>query len=383
MITGTILAFSLNMQNDQLKASAFFGEASENRSEFKHIPALDGMRGISVLAVMFYHLGFFVPEINPYASGGFMGVQLFFVLSGFLITSILLKEIGKTGGINLKNFYWRRTLRLVPAFWAYLLVIYVSVGAILPAAAAAKYDGYNFAAAFFYVMNWQFYFSEHNLVFLLIITWSLAIEEQFYVFWGLTLAVMVKLKVSKNGLFFFTLGLIFLIILARNLRALSGEPPHNLYHATDTRIDAILIGCVAAFVYMWRVPLNQKYFNRLAVLCTGAMAVCFAVYEYKQVETYITGLPLFSFSAAILILWFANKEKSFFHKLLENRPLRYVGEISYGLYLWNMLGIMISDRFFDSKIMIAGGALVLTFCFAAFSFKFIERPFLKMKSRFS
>src|SRR5690348_12081815 len=90
--------------------------APPSKSFFKHMPALDGLRGVAIIVVMIYHLEWLVPELHPYVKGGFLGVDIFFVLSGFLITSILLSEREKTGKISLRNFYVRRCLRLIPAF---------------------------------------------------------------------------------------------------------------------------------------------------------------------------------------------------------------------------------------------------------------------------
>lgn len=154
---------------------------------FAHYPVLDGLRAIAIVAVMFYHAALFVPELKAYTSGGFLGVDIFFVLSGFLITSVLLKEFDRSGTISLRNFFARRFLRLAPAFWLFLGSIFLFGDILLPADQSTLiYSNNNFLYSFFYLMNYHRALSGPETGNLNHI-WSLSIEEQFYLIWSLIL----------------------------------------------------------------------------------------------------------------------------------------------------------------------------------------------------
>jgi peptidoglycan/LPS O-acetylase OafA/YrhL len=355
--------------------------------DFKHVPALDGLRGIAIIAVMFFHLGAITPLIAPFTKGASLGVQLFFVLSGFLITSILLKEHGRTGRIDLKNFYMRRTLRLVPAFWFYLIFVFIFGRYILPPdLVAAHYEGTHFLSAFLYYHNWDYFFSQQSLV-LIKHSWSLAIEEQFYIFWSLALWFAVRFKAGRPLTLIATVFLIWLVIVQRAVRAGAGESPERLYFGTDTRVDALLIGSLAAFVYMWKiVPLKVFLSRGFSLLALGAGFVLTAVFSFNnhwQQEFYISALPIFAIAAAVVALWFVTREKSLAHLIIENRPLRYIGEISYGLYLWNNVSILLAENLFESALPQFSFAVLLNISIAAVTYHKIEKFFLKMKSRYS
>ena len=123
---------------------------------FRHMPVLDGIRAVAILAVMAYHLQWLVPELGNFTSGGYLGVDIFFVLSGFLITSVLLKEQDRCGNVSLKNFFLRRFLRLAPALWAFLIILYFGAGYLLPEEASrVVYGNHNFLYAFLYLTNWH------------------------------------------------------------------------------------------------------------------------------------------------------------------------------------------------------------------------------------
>ncbi len=115
-----------------LGAEAAASETADGTTRFRHFPALDGFRAIAIITVMYYHLTYLVPSVGFFADGGYLGVDIFFVLSGFLITSVLLKEHGRSGTISLKNFFVRRILRLGPALWVFLLLLYLFGNLLLP-----------------------------------------------------------------------------------------------------------------------------------------------------------------------------------------------------------------------------------------------------------
>jgi peptidoglycan/LPS O-acetylase OafA/YrhL len=366
------------------------GAAAAVVTEFRHIPALDGLRGVAVLAVMFYHLELLVPWLGPISHGGFLGVDIFFVLSGFLITSVLLKEQSKTGQINLKNFYMRRIFRLIPAYWVFLAVLFLFGNYLLsPLAAKTIYDNYsyNFILAFLYLMNWNRASAETAVAGNLNHTWSLSIEEQFYIFWSLVMYLAFSEKRSRKTIFFITIGSVAVVICWRIGRALNGTPYDVMYYSTDTRIDALLIGCAASMIYMWKlVPASffkTAYFNLLVfVMYIGAVWVFFNA-SSKDISLYTALLPLFTASTAIIILWLMTREKTPVHFLLENKFLGWIGKISYGLYLWHFLAYEFSKETFSSAEVQITAGIILAFAVSALSYYLVEQPFLKIKNRFS
>jgi peptidoglycan/LPS O-acetylase OafA/YrhL len=355
---------------------------------FRHIPALDGLRGIAILTVMVYHLEKLAPDFHEVTKGGFLGVDIFFVLSGFLITSILLKEHGKTGKINLKNFYLRRLFRLIPAYWLFLSVLYVFGAYLLPPQESALiYSNYNFPIAFFYFTNWNRAAADGGVAGNLDHTWSLSIEEQFYIIWSLVLFFAFTEKRSRRAIFTLTLASVALIIFWRMARALTGTTADILYYSTDTRIDALLIGCAASMVYMWKlIPASffrSVYFDLIALAAYITAALVFFNSSYHDVSLYTAHLPLFTTATAIIILWLMTREKTPVHFLLENKILQWVGKISYGLYLWHYLMYEFSKKTFSAvEVQIVAG-LALAFAVSALSYYLVELPFLKIKNKFS
>lgn len=191
----------------------------------QRIPELDGVRGIAILAVFLNHT-------QPTLSGGFLGVDLFFALSGFLITGILLNEFNRTGSISLRSFYYRRALRLLPALVVFLLVC----------APWAHWQATT--ATMFYFANW------HSFEFLgpLVHTWSLSVEEQFYIAWPVVLLLLLRLKLSKTAIAAGLITIIALIFIWRLYLLKSGASWERAYKGTDTHTEGLLIGCVIALV---------------------------------------------------------------------------------------------------------------------------------------
>lgn len=376
--------------NENILSASVSAVADEPKSKeavsFRYIPALDGLRGIAILTVMIYHLEGLIPALHPYVKGGFLGVDIFFVLSGFLITSILLKEYEKEGQISLKNFYLRRFFRLAPAFWTFLLALYFLGNVILPdRQAEAIYNNNNFFFAFSYLMNWHSATND-GLSGNLNHAWSLAIEEQFYILWSLILYKAFDEKRERKQIFAFTSATVLILIVLRAVRALNGVDTNVLYYSTDTRIDALLIGCVAAMIHTWRLLPQKLYSNRLfsvAVLMSAATALLVLfTFSHEDKFLYCGPLSIFSMSVGLTILWLTTRQKSIVKKLLELRFLRWVGQISYGLYLWHYAFYEFGRKTFDAVPIQISVGLCLAFAVSAVSFYLIEKPFLKIKEKF-
>ncbi len=354
--------------------------------KFKHIPALDGIRGIAILMVMIYHLIALVPELNSIAKGGFLGVDVFFVLSGFLITSILIREYEEHGQINLKKFYLRRFLRLIPAFWIFLICIYFFGNYLLPPDRAKTIYTYNnLFYAFSYLMNWHGAFD--GLTGILTHTWSLAVEEQFYIIWSLILFTVFAEKTKRNQIFILTSILILGLILWRLFRLYISTSTLTLYYSTDTRIDSLLIGCAAAMIYSWRLLPEKFYvsrqFNFLALASLVTIFIMLQGFDKFDPLLYCGPISIFAMAVAIMILWILNRQRSLPKTILEIKPLRWLGQISYGLYLWHGPFYEFGKKMFESvpvQIIVGVGLALIV---STISFYFIEKPFLNLKSKFS
>lgn len=378
---------TIAVESDVKEESILNAEIKEE-IKFSHFPVLDGVRGIAVLIVMLYHLEYLLPEWHSVLKGGFLGVDVFFVMSGFLITSILIKEHSKTGNINLKNFYLRRFLRLAPALWFFLIIICLFGYTILPFyQAELLYKNNNFIYAALYLMNWHQVINRvetGNLNH----TWSLAIEEQFYIIWSLALFAFFYVKESRRKITFFTAFLVLGLIIWRGVRVYNGADSTELYYSTETRIDALLIGCLAAMAYNWQI-LPRKFFesNNYNLFTFFAFLTATAIiflYSHNDAALYYGALSVFAFSVAIILIWLISFPKpTIFHNCLEFKPLRWIGQISYGLYLWHYASYEFSKMTFENTYLQVILGITIAFSISSFSYYLVEKPFLKTKLKYS
>ena len=348
-----------------------------------HLAALDGLRGVAVLTVMFFHATLYR---GPYPSGGFLGVDFFFVLSGFLITALLMQEWQGSGGVALGAFYARRALRLLPALFALIAVILLVPGVFYQSARPWRAAG----LAALHTTNWVMAFGGN--VGFLDHTWSLTIEEQFYLLWPPLLVFLLSRRVGRPVI----LAVVTIGILAPTwlrLELWHGLPSvKRLYYGLDTRFDALLIGCLVALIASWDLVPRSRRARRaiqlVAALSAVILAVCVATMEEESSLTYHGLGTLAAVACACVVLNVLYCPTRLSRLLLENRPLVWVGRISYGLYLWHFPifnGMLNPTRM--AKLGITGPALLtvrfaVAFLVAALSFALIERPFLRLKRRF-
>ena len=317
----------------------------------QYLPALDGLRAFAVAGVFAYHLGF------GWASGGYLGVDLFFVLSGFLITSLLLEEWVTTARIRLGSFWARRARRLLPALFLVLVAIAVYVvlnGRFGPPGSAAQVDLPGLRgddlATLFYVANWhaifahQSYFAQFSAPSPLEHTWSLAIEEQFYLVWPPVLLLILTLARGawrRVGMIVTVVG----ALASAGLMALLYHPaadPTRLYFGTDTHAFDMLAGATIAMIAAARPQPGPR--ARLALhIAAPVAAVALGVFWVTAGTT--TGLPKgwmfqggFLICAVLAAIVVADARQ--FHQgplaaVLSTQPLRWIGTISYGIYLWH------------------------------------------------
>jgi peptidoglycan/LPS O-acetylase OafA/YrhL len=316
---------------------------------FKHRPELDGVRGIAILAVLASHAG--VPGVSPV--GGLAGVTLFFALSGYLITGLLLAELDAAGAVNLGRFYLRRALRLFPALAAVLVV--VALGTV--AGAWASLPGSSdmpviMPAVILYISNWVLVGGQALGV--LGHTWSLGIEEQFYLLWPAVLLIALRLT-DRRRLALVAVGFAALITPYRVEVFWSGDLLHGLW-GSDVHADALLIGCAVALM-------NARLGPALGWLGVVGVVVSTLLWPSFEATAYMT--PIATVAAALAVAGAPDA--------LRWAPLAYVGRISYGLYLWHYLFL-----WWGLPWLVV---IVLSFVTAQISYVAIERPFVRLKDR--
>ncbi len=360
-------------------------DAAPAKSKSRYIPALDGLRALAVLAVIVYHMGV------PWASGGLLGVTVFFVLSGYLITSLLLIELDDTGRINLPQFWLRRIRRLFPA------IVFVVFGT---AALCTVFDHSlltklreDMWAALCWVTNWWYIF--HDVSYFdalgapspLTHFWSLAIEEQFYLFWPLVLFIAHKLGVKRSIMANATL----VVALASAVEmAVLYDPladPSRVYYGTDTRAFSLLIGAWLAYVWpshllgakksvQLPVPVRRAL-DGVGLAALAALVAMIALADGFSPFLYRGGLLLASVLTAVVIAVMVHPA-SLVGRIAGAAPLVWVGKRSYGIYLWHYPLLLIMNP--GNSVAQAPWWMLLLqmaviFAVAAFSYRFIEEPF--------
>lgn len=337
-----------------------------------HIPALDGVRAIAVFMVIFYHGGF------EWAPGG-SGVMVFFALSGFLITWLLLKENEKYGRVSLKGFYRRRMLRIFPAFYAYwiglifLLLLLNGKNLLWPHA----------ISAFFYVSNYyNAILGDPNTGFSH--TWSLAIEEQFYLLWPF---VFVLLRNDLKKMTRFLVILIGAVWLHRLILYFIFDVNQAYFYASfDTRLDNLMVGCLFAVLLkrgalypFWRLLCS----NLFMMLFIAALYLCSMYSGQSLLPRYrdLVGFAIDPILIALLMVQLISFSNNSYVRWIESPLMRFLGRISYSLYLYQQITMDFAHKIFAGQPMIVRffAAVAVTVAVASFSYYVIERPFLKLK----
>ncbi len=341
------------------------------------IPAVDGVRGAAVAAVLLFHAG--------HLTGGWLGVDLFFVLSGFLITTLLLGEHAGRGTISLSAFWARRARRLLPA--VLLMLIGVGVYALVVAAPGAldqiRADA---LATLGYAANWRQIAHGHSYWDLfrspspLEHTWSLAIEEQFYLIWPLVLVVVFWWRRSAPAVLAVSLVGIAASFTAMLLQYSPGSDPQRVYLGTDTRASSILIGAaLAALVAVtgW----TPRRMRRAVLEVLGLLGAGFLGWAWLRLSgstpAVYEGLLLACSGAAVLVIAaVAHPSRGLLARVLSFQPLRALGWISYGVYLWHWPVYLVLDT---QQVGLTGWALTgvriaTTLAIAVASYVLVEAP---------
>ena len=350
-----------------------------------YIPALDGLRAVAVVAVLLYH------GDQRWIPGGFLGVDVFFVISGYLITCLLLAEVQRDGHVGLGRFWYRRARRLLPALFTMLTVVSVYALVFLPDV-VAQLRG-EVLAAIFYVENWFLtyrhlsYFQRTGRLPLLQHVWSLAVEEQYYLVWpaALTLCLVVwgvrRRRMLAGILVAVVASTVWMAVLYHPY--MSPDRLSRLYYGTDTRIGALLLGSALAFVWApWRLR-GQVGRNAAAVLDIGAvlglagLAVLFLSIHELDATLYRGGFLLAAVVSAVVVAVAVHPASRIAPRLLSGRVLSWIGIRSYGIYLWHWPVFMVTRPHADVSfggLPLLALRFALTGAIAELSFRFVEQP---------
>ena len=349
-----------------------------------HMPGLDGVRAIAVMGVLVFHAN---PEWLP---GGFLGVDVFFALSGFLITSLLLAELDASGTVRFGRFYQRRAKRLLPAL--FLVLIGTSLLAMTVAQDAAQRVREDAIAAFVYSTNWwyvlhgQSYFEATGRPPMLQHLWSLSVEEQFYFIWPVVMFFLWRLGKARGvriGALVGAVGstvLMTVIAVSQNMPSVTDTS--RIYFGTDSHCMTLLLG--AALATVWRPgPVISKLTERGRAFTSHggwvALGLLLLVYWFvgpMSVALYRGGFFVVGL-VAVGVVAAASVTGTAFSRALSVQPLKYLGERSYGLYLWHWPIFMVLRPGIDldaDGIQVQVLRFALTFAAAELSYRFVEMP---------
>ncbi len=346
----------------------------------RYMPGLDGLRALAVAAVIAYHLDL------PWAQGGLLGVCLFFVLSGYLITDILATQWKSPKGISLKGFWMGRARRLLPALFAMLIGVIAWIYLYDPVRLPSLWD--DVLAALFYSNNWWqifhqvSYFASFGPPEPLAHLWSLAVEEQFYLIWPLLLMLGLHYIKQRGRLAALILVPAMISAAAMAIIYTPGLDPSRVYYGTDTRAFSLLIGAALALIWPSRqLSVNISAGGRLALDAAGVaalLAVLWMIRSSNQYHSflYYGGILLFSVASAVVIAVLAHPA-SRLGGIFGVRPLRFLGVCSYGIYLWHYPVIALTSPTVNTgglNVQLALGQTALSVALAVFSWFFIESP---------
>jgi peptidoglycan/LPS O-acetylase OafA/YrhL len=346
-----------------------FNYLSSNR-----IPSLDGLRALSIGMVLAGHSR--LPEIEGASafkpllrvvSNGALGVSIFFVISGFLITTLLLKEEEETGGISLRDFYVRRSFRILPAFLAYLGVLLV-----LKATGAVSLSAEGWFSALIFLRNYLV--PVEGVDWVTAHCWSLSVEEQFYLVWPVCLILLGRRRAT-----WLAAGLIVAGPFSRMITflALPGKQV-DIGYMTHTRVDTVMFGRLAALlarsaefrgairrVFALRLPMVAAAFAVLAVL--QLLVIVFPARYLFPISHTVKGVGI-----VLMLLWVIERPETPVGRLLNSRVLVHIGVLSYSIYLWQQWILSYHSPW----------SLPATLVAAECSYFLIERPFLRLRQRF-
>jgi peptidoglycan/LPS O-acetylase OafA/YrhL len=350
----------------------------------RYIPAIDGLRAVAVIAVILYHLGF------TWIPGGFLGVDLFFVISGYVITRLLLDSIQRSGGLDLRAFYFARIRRLLPPLIFMIVTTTVVVGLWAPDTMRRFLGDTPFAL--FGGMNWWLvfrqtdYFEAIGRPPLLQHTWSLGVEAQFYLVWPLILLLVLryfgKNKIPGAALLIAAFSGIALLVVSLQIDAASGSQVSHVYFGTDTHSIGLFLG--AALAVRW-IPQNlqetvsrkaQDFIDGIGVFGFLGIIAAFLFIDETDPTLYKLAFPLAGIFGCAIITSVVHPA-SRFAPILSSKPFIWIGERSYAIYLWHWVVFQVTRPNFDlegSDWALVALRILVVFALADISLRLVELP---------
>jgi len=329
------------------------------------LPALDGLRAIAVATVVFYHAGFLVP--------GDLGVQLFFALSGFLITRLLIEEYASSGHVDYRAFVLRRAFRILPAYYAFLAGSYV-----LDHLAGARWSTGMTVSSLTYLYNY-WAAAQGSPVTPLSHTWSLSVEEHFYLLWPLAFLALARKgpRILARG----CAGLVVMVMIWRCVLWLQTGDGAIVYNRSDTRIDSILVGCLLACLASNKRMEPGLWASWLPVVTVAALLLVRSA--LPRGFHYSVGFTVEAVLCAAIIMQLLQLSGTRYWSWLDSTFARWLGTLSYSIYLWHGWGISIARHLPPIAGARLLGGLLLTLGLAACSYYVVERPALALRDRIS
>lgn len=353
-------------------------------SKIKYRADIDGLRAIAILSVLIFHLD------AKYLSGGFVGVDIFFVISGFLITSIIKKEIEETSSFNFKNFYIRRIRRLFPALFVTLFITTIVVSFIFSPTHLSSYGG-SLVTSLLSVSNFFFwvesdYFDVSSKVKPLLHTWTLSIEEQFYLIWPITLLFLVKIKRKSRIFILFILTILITLILTYIFKDgqialinhffpfakdLFSDGKSTIFFLLPFRFFEFLFGAILVWFIHYR--LSKRFYYDM-IFFIGLIFILYSIFFFDENMIFPYYNAIIPTLGTFLVIY--SSIHSRFNFVLENKLFIKVGLISYSLYLIHWPVIVIWNYLSDNVTIFDNfGILIICLFLAMLSYKYIEQPF--------
>lgn len=344
---------------------------------------IDGLRSIAVLGVLIYHIEFFLNDQKIF-SGGFFGVDIFFVISGYLISKLIINELSIENKFNFRKFYFRRAKRILPALYLMIFVSFIFGWFYLTPKSFLEYSN-SITSSVFFFSNYFFFFqgleynSESSFLKPLLHTWSLSVEEQFYIFFPFILVLVFKYQKKNLGIFLVSSFLLFLIFSDWSSRRYVSFS----FYSIHTRFWELLIGVILAY---YEIKFGRKVksnFLNSSLVFLGIILILFSVFSFNDQIAHPSIYTLLPVIGVSLIIWFSHKEYLTI-KVLSSKLFVSVGLISYSLYLWHY-PVFAFSRTTDiisgeiiNKIFVAFTIIFLSI----FTYIFVEKPARNKSNKF-
>jgi len=345
--------------------------------KIKYRPEIDGLRTIAVISVIVYHAKIFIGD-KHILQGGFIGVDIFFVISGYLITSLILKELELTGKLSLKNFYMRRIRRILPALLIVMLISFLLAWKFLLPSRLIDFSNsiffsLTFISNFFFHFSGQEYAADSSLLIPLLHTWSLSVEEQYYIIIPIITFVLYKFY-KKKILLFFVLAFFISLSLAEGGAKLF---PSETFYFLHSRFWQLSAGSVMAYLEIkgFRDNINLKKINLIYPFFGLILIISSLIFFDDDLTPHPSLFTLMPVLGTCLIIWFSSK-KEFVTKILSTKLFVGVGLISYSLYLWHypIFAFARITEFATNNFLLKILLVASIFILSILTFYFIEQP---------